>query len=587
MGDVPARTALASPVGQIVSAHAPTRGRSRLDDRTDTLVLPTVSEKLPSVASRGVASHDVDLHVYDSAGLHAFSTRPTPPRGRCSPATSSERHGDLQRRRPPDHPRVRLPGLLLQRLGPRRGDADDHSGGGAQTTRTFTLDREGECRRAGVPTTDPRRRGHGRGWRARRDRQLSRRRTPRADNGDARATSATSRPAAMTDDPTGANCLTIGFRCLSEEIPEFVGGIVQRRVHRRGGSRDIRLDRERGRDDHRARRTSRSTARARRHQRQHLRREPDDGGRGRGHRLRQLARRRSRPNARRSRLLSTGVANSPTTPTPPPPSRPMTARRRATATPTISTAAPGNAYDGPRSCGSTSTLRPGRTASRSGSGSSPRSTPGGDDQRRLHRRARHAPTGPSARPDSSISAPEQLRVRLERRSVVSVNTSGSAQFTAAEAAGTAYAVATQRFSAAREADPRGARAVPLDLRPGRPDRCDSAVFVDRVTLLADRARWLRRRRPERRRAAGGHARRLAVDAGRRDADAERHGGRRARRRQRRDRERLRRRRRGRRARADAGRDAQRRRLGRRRRGARRPAPTPRRPSRPTSPATRA
>ena len=76
-------------------------------------------------------------------------------------------------------------------------------------------------------------------------------------------------------------------------------------------------------------------------------------------------------------------------------------------------------------------------------------------------------------------------------------------------------------------DARCARAVPVDLRPRRRRARLRRLHRPRV-LPRDRARRLCPRRAERRSGAGGHARRLAVRPGRRDADVERRRRRRAR-----------------------------------------------------------
>ena len=94
--------------------------------------------------------------------------------------------------------------------------------------------------------------------------------------------------------------------------------------------------------------------------------------------------------------------------------------------------------------------------------------------------------------------------------------------TAAEAAGTIYGGATPRLSAAQAVTP-GAHALYLSIFDQGDSSLDSAVFLDRVSYLATEAGGCVAGAQSDEVAAGGHARRLAVDAGRRDADAQRRG----------------------------------------------------------------
>lgn len=84
--------------------------------------------------------------------------------------------------------------------------------------------------------------------------------------------------------------------------------------------------------------------------------------------------------------------------------------------------------------------------------------------------------------DSTIVAPKNFAFDAQG-DVISVNTSGVSQMSAAEAAGTIYGGATPRLTAAQAVTP-GAHALYLSIFDQGDTSLDSAVFVDRVALVA-------------------------------------------------------------------------------------------------------
>ena len=135
-----------------------------------------------------------------------------------------------------------------------------------------------------------------------------------------------------------------------------------------------------------------------------------------------------------------------------------------------------------------------------------RAQTGGDRQRRLPRRARHLDVDGGPATDADLRA-GQLRLRPERRPLVSVNTAGRDELRGGRRSRrNGYDDGTQLLSAARAVTPGRARALPRGLRSGRPG--SSTRRLRRQSALAgDGARWLRATGCRRRRGARRDARR--------------------------------------------------------------------------------
>jgi hypothetical protein len=90
--------------------------------------------------------------------------------------------------------------------------------------------------------------------------------------------------------------------------------------------------------------------------------------------------------------------------------------------------------------------------------------------------------GWTANADTTITAERNFAFDAQGE-VISVNTSGVSQMTAAEAAGTVYGGATPRLSAAQAVTP-GSHSLYLSIFDQGDSSLDSAVFLDRVAFLA-------------------------------------------------------------------------------------------------------
>ena len=91
-------------------------------------------------------------------------------------------------------------------------------------------------------------------------------------------------------------------------------------------------------------------------------------------------------------------------------------------------------------------------------------------------------SGWTANADSTITAPKNFAFDAQG-DVISVNTSGVSQMSVAEATGTIYDGATPRLTAAQAVTP-GAHTLYLSIFDQQDASYDSAVFVDRVALVA-------------------------------------------------------------------------------------------------------